>query len=69
MVKAIFHQYRIHNAHIKFNGDYDVDDLIDAIEGNRKYLKCIFCYNKIDIVSIEEITELVKDEQNAAISV
>jgi uncharacterized protein len=69
MVKNIFHEYRIHNAHIKFNGDYDVGDLIDAIEGNRKYVKCIYVYNKIDIISIEEINELVKDEQNSCISV
>jgi uncharacterized protein len=69
MVKSICHEYRIHNAHIKFNGDYDVGDLIDAIEGNRKYVRCVYVYNKIDIISIEEINELVKDEQNACISV
>ena len=40
---------------------FDVDDLIDTIEGNRKYTKCIYVYNKIDTISIEEITELVKD--------
>lgn len=61
MVKSIFAEYRIHNAHVKFNGDYDVDDLIDSIEGNRKYTKCIYVYNKIDTISIEEITEMVKD--------
>ena len=69
MVKAIFAQYRIHNAHVKFNGDYDVDDLIDAIEGNRRYMKCVYCYNKIDIISIEEVNELVANPQNAVISV
>jgi hypothetical protein len=61
MVKNIMQEYRVHNAHVKFNGDYDVDDLIDTIEGNRKYTKCIYVYNKIDTISIEEITELVKD--------
>lgn len=69
MVKNILQEYRIHNAHVKFNGDYDVDDLIDVIEGNRKYLRCIYVYNKIDTISIEEITEMVKDSQNACISV
>lgn len=69
MVKNILQEYRIHNAHVKFNGDYDVDDLIDVIEGNRKYMKCIYVYNKIDTISIEEITEMVKDPQNACISV
>jgi ribosome-interacting GTPase 1 len=69
MVRNIFAEYRIHNAHVKFNGDYDVDDLIDAIEGNRKYMRCIYVYNKIDTISIEEIDELTKDPQNCAISV
>ncbi len=61
MVKSIFAEYRMHNAHVKFNGDYDVDDLIDAIEGNRKYMRCIYVYNKIDTISIEEIEEKVQD--------
>lgn len=38
-----------------FRGDYDVDDLIDTIEGNRKYIKCLYVYNKIDELSIEEV--------------
>ena len=59
-MRSIFAEYRIHNAHVKFNGDYDVDDLIDCIEGNRKYMRCI---------SIEEIDEMTKDPQNCAISV
>jgi len=48
--------------------DYDADDLIDVIEGNRHYCKCIYAYNKIDIISIEECDRLTKDSQNAVIS-
>jgi uncharacterized protein len=59
----------MHNAHVKFNGDYDVDDLIDAIEGNRKYMRCIYVHNKIDTISIEMIEEMTQDPQNAVISV
>jgi ribosome-interacting GTPase 1 len=46
-----------------------VDDLIDAIEGNRKYMRCIYVHNKIDTISIEMIDEMVKDPQNCCISV
>lgn len=53
---------------MNFRGDYDVDDLIDVIEGNRKYVKCIYVYNKIDTISIEEVDELTKSEENAALS-
>ena len=36
MVKAIAQEYKINNADIIVRGDYNVDDLIDAVEGNRK---------------------------------
>lgn len=69
MVRNVFAEYRIHNAEVKFNGDYDVDDLIDAIEGNRKYMRCIYVYNKIDTISIEDVDEKMEDQQNCCISV
>lgn len=69
MVKGIMQEYKIHNAHVKFNGDYDVEDLIDTIEGNRKYVKCIYVYNKIDTISIEDVDELMQDSQNCCISI
>ena len=68
MVKNIFQEYKIHNAHVNFRGDYDVDDLIDCIEGNRKYVKCLYVYNKIDTISLEEVDAISKDTNNAVIS-
>lgn len=68
MVKQIFQEYKIHNAHCNFRGDYDVDDLIDCIEGNRKYVKCLYVYNKIDTISLEEVSEIAKNENNAVVS-
>lgn len=43
-------EYRIHNADVHLKGDYDVDDLVDVIEGNRIYVPCIYVINKIDQV-------------------
>lgn len=34
-VKAVLHEYRIHNADITFKEDSTIDDLIDVVEGNR----------------------------------
>jgi len=69
MVKSIMQEYKMHSAHVTFNGDYDVDDLIDTIEGNRKYVKCIYVYNKIDTISIEDVEELTQNRSNCCISV
>jgi ribosome-interacting GTPase 1 len=62
-------EYKIHNAHVTFRGDYDVDQLIDVIEGNRKYIKCLYVYNKIDTISIEEVDEISREALSACISV
>jgi len=69
MVKNVLWEYKIHNAHVIFRGDYDVDDFIDVIEGNRKYVQCLYVYNKIDTISIEEVDELTSEHTNCAISV
>ena len=69
MVRTIMQEYKLHNAHVKFNGDYDVDDLIDTIEGNRHYVKCLYVYNKIDTISIEDVDEITASSQNVCISV
>jgi len=68
-VMIILHEYKMHNAHVTFRGDYSVDELIDVIEGNRKYVRCLYVYNKIDTISIEEVNEISKDPTKVAISV
>ena len=37
-VKSVLSEYRIHNADVHLKQDYEVDDLIDAIEGSRIYI-------------------------------
>ena len=59
-VKSILGEYRIHNADIIVRCDATVDDLIDVIEGNRVYIPCIYCLNKIDQISIEELDIIYK---------
>lgn len=38
LVKNIMQEYKLHNADVLVRDDITVDDLIDAIEGNRKYV-------------------------------
>jgi len=41
---------RVFNADIFMTEDYDVDDLVDTIEGSRIYVPAIYVVNKIDQV-------------------
>ena len=41
-------------AQVLFREDCTIDQFIDLIEGNRKYVRCLYIYNKIDKTSIEE---------------
>lgn len=36
------------------------DDFIDIIEGNRKFLKCIYVYNKVDMLTLKEIDSIAR---------
>lgn len=33
-----------------------MDQFIDIIEGNRKYVRCLYVYHKIDMSSMEEVS-------------
>ncbi|GFP85718.1 developmentally-regulated G-protein 1 [Phtheirospermum japonicum] len=64
----ILHEYKIHNAEVLFREDATVDDLIDVIEGNRKYMKCVYVYNKIDVVGIDDVDRLARQPNSIVIS-
>jgi len=58
LVQMILHEYKIFNCDVVFREDCTIDDLIDVIQGNRVYLPCLYVYNKIDQISIEEVDRL-----------
>lgn len=68
MVKNVCAEYKIHNIDILAREDVTIDDIIDKIEGNRKYVKCLYVYNKIDAISLEEVNELARQPDSAVIS-
>merc|ERR1719221_890665 len=67
--QAVLNSYKIYNADVVCREDVTADDLIDVIEGNRKYCKCIYVYNKIDMLSLPQVDELARRAQSVVISV
>jgi len=61
-------RYKIHNCEVLFRGDHTPDELIDVIEGNRKYVKCLYAYNKIDTVTIEDVDRLARKPNSTVMS-
>lgn len=55
LVFSICREYKIMSADIFARCDATIDELIDVIEGNRRYLPCIYVLNKIDQLTIEEL--------------
>ena len=61
-------EYKLHNCELIIREDCKVDQLIDVIEGNRIYMKCLYCYNKIDTLTIEEVDQLAREPHSVVIS-
>mmetsp|Transcript_91241 Transcript_91241/g.143329 ORF Transcript_91241/g.143329 Transcript_91241/m.143329 type:complete len:416 (+) Transcript_91241:60-1307(+) len=73
MVHTILQQYKIYNVDVVVHEDASVDDFIDVLEESgtapRKYCKCIYVYNKIDMLSIEQADALARQANSVVISV
>lgn len=68
LVQSILSEYKIFNAEVLFREDCSADDFIDVIVGNRVYMPCLYAYNKIDQISIEEVDRLARMPHSVVIS-
>ena len=68
-VNSILHEFRLHNCEVLFRGDYGTDELIDVINGNRKYVRCLYVYNKIDMIPLEDVEKLARQPDTIVMSV
>lgn len=68
LVQHILHEYRIFHAEVIVREDHTVDELIDVIEGNRRYVKCLYCYNKIDQIGLFDLDRLAREPNTVMVS-
>ncbi|KAF9583688.1 Developmentally-regulated GTP-binding protein 2 [Lunasporangiospora selenospora] len=68
MVQSILHDYKIFNADILIREDITVEQFIDVVLGNRRYVRALYCYNKIDSISLEQVDQLARTPNTVVIS-
>lgn len=73
MVYTILQQYKCYNADVVVHEDASIDDFIDVVEEDgtapRKYVKCLYVYNKIDMLSLDAVDALARQPHSVVISV
>jgi ribosome-interacting GTPase 1 len=52
---------------VLFREDCSADDLIDVISANRVYLPCLYVYNKIDQIAIEEVDRIARQPHTVVV--
>ena len=57
-IEKICKEYRYNSCELMLRQDTTMDELIDALEGNRIYIPAIYVLNMIDKISIEELDML-----------
>jgi uncharacterized protein len=67
-IKKVLREFKIVNAEVLIRSSIDLDDFIDCIEGNKKYVPAITCISKADMVSAAKVIK-VKKEINADLAV
>jgi uncharacterized protein len=67
-LRKILREFKIVNAEVLIRSVIDVDDFIDCIEGNKKYLPAVVCLSKADLASAAKVSK-IKKELNADIAV
>lgn len=60
VVTQILREYKISACDVLAREEITIDQLVDVVAGNREYKPCLYLYNKIDTVTIEEIDELAR---------
>ena len=57
-IMSILKEYKMHNADVLIRAKVDIDEFIDALLGNRKYINAVTVINKADLVDEEFKTDI-----------
>lgn len=70
MIRMLLKEYKIHNCDVLVRDETCTsDDFIDVLNGNFcSYIKCLYAYNKVDAVSLEEVDKLARKPQTVVMS-
>ncbi|MBT7706832.1 GTP-binding protein [archaeon] len=63
-MKKVLREFKIVNADVLIRSPIDIDDFIDSIEGNKKYVPSLTCISKVDLANAAQVSK-VKKELNA----
>ncbi|TBU47371.1 developmentally regulated GTP-binding protein [Dichomitus squalens] len=67
-IRSILASYKLHNCDVMIREDITTDEFIDVLIGTRKYLPCLYVYNKIDAISLEQVDKLARQDHTLVIS-
>ncbi|KAI5123713.1 hypothetical protein M0805_000307 [Coniferiporia weirii] len=67
-IRTILAGYKIHNCDVMIREDITTDEFIDVLIGSRKYIPCLYVYNKIDSISLEQVDKLARENHTVVIS-
>lgn len=56
-IQSVLSEYKIHNANVLIRENISIDELIDAVTGDRRYIRAITVVNKIDLSDQPTISE------------
>lgn len=60
-VENILREFKIINANVVIRTDIDIDQFIDAVEGNKSYIPAITILNKIDMIDKQKLEKIKKE--------
>ncbi|CAA7259958.1 unnamed protein product [Cyclocybe aegerita] len=67
-IRTILAGYKLHNCDILIREDITTDEFIDVLIGTRKYMPCLYVYNKVDAISLEQVDKIARQPHSLVIS-